>query len=85
MTARPIMRLCVEEARLSTLDVLVVTLVDPQRCELPAWTPGAHVELRLPDGRARQYSLCGDPADRARYQIAIKREIHGRGGSKLAH
>ena len=57
----------------------------PQRPELPEWTPGAHVDLRLPDGKVRQYSLCGDPADRARYTVAIKREAGGRGGSLWAH
>jgi hypothetical protein len=46
---------------------------------------GAHVDLRLPDGRVRQYSLCGNPADRTRYDIAIKREATGRGGSLWAH
>ena len=33
--------------------------------DLPAWAPGAHIDLRLPDGLVRQYSLCGDPADRS--------------------
>jgi vanillate O-demethylase ferredoxin subunit len=43
------------------------------------------VDLRLPDGRVRQYSLLGDPADRTRYEIAIKREDPGRGASLWAH
>jgi ferredoxin-NADP reductase len=38
----------------------------------------------MPDGRVRQYSLCGNPADHARYDIAIKREAAGRGGSMWA-
>jgi ferredoxin-NADP reductase len=71
--------------RLTTPDVLYVTFVHPLKPELPAWTPGAHVDLRLPDGRVRQYSLCGDPSNRARYAIAIKRESAGRGGSLWAH
>ncbi|WP_258400219.1 2Fe-2S iron-sulfur cluster-binding protein [Micromonospora saelicesensis] len=52
---------------------------------LPAWEPGAHIDLVLPSGRVRQYSLCGDPADRYRYQIAVLREPNGRGGSIEAH
>jgi ferredoxin-NADP reductase len=85
MTARLIMKLRVERARHTTPDVLHLTLVHSRKPELPPWTPGAHVDLRLPDGGARQYSLCGDPADRTRYEIAIKREDAGRGGSLWAH
>ncbi len=85
MTARLIMKLQVALARYATPDVLHLTLVHPHKPELPAWTPGAHVDLRLPDGRVRQYSLCGDPADRTRYEIAIKRETSGRGASLWAH
>lgn len=85
MTARLVMKLRVADARPETPDVLRVALVHPLRPELPAWTPGAHVDLRLPDGAVRQYSLCGDPADRTRYEVAIKREADGRGGSLWAH
>ncbi|CAO3437660.1 PDR/VanB family oxidoreductase [Azospirillum endophyticum] len=85
MTARLIMKLQVAAAVPATEEVLRVAFVHPRRPELPAWTPGAHVDLHLPDGRVRQYSLCGDPADRSRYEIAIKREEAGRGGSLWAH
>lgn len=79
------MKLRAEIVRLTTPDVLHVSLVHPLRPELPSWTAGAHVDLRLPTGGVRQYSLCGDPADRTRYEIAIKRESSGRGGSIWAH
>jgi len=85
MTARLIMKLRVAKARHTAPDVLLLDLTHPLRPELPEWSAGAHVDLRLPDGRIRQYSLCGDPADRGRYQIAIKREASGRGGSIWAH
>ena len=49
--------------------------------ELPPFTPGAHVTVRTPNGLLRKYSLCNDPAERDRYQIAVKREVNGRGGS----
>ena len=79
------MKLRVAQARYTTPDVLHLTLVHPRKPELPVWAPGAHVDLRIPDGRVRQYSLCGDPADRTRYDIAIKREETGRGASLWAH
>lgn len=85
MTARMIMKLKVAAARRATETVLHLTLVHPSRPELPAWEPGAHVDLRLPDGKIRQYSLCGDPGDRTVYEIAIKREDAGRGASRWAH
>ncbi|MFM9368711.1 2Fe-2S iron-sulfur cluster-binding protein [Streptomyces sp. Da 82-17] len=55
---------------------------------LPAWQPGAHIDLALPSGKVRQYSLCGDPgADDATdvYRIAVLREEDGRGGSAEVH
>ncbi|QIS21411.1 PDR/VanB family oxidoreductase [Nocardia terpenica] len=52
---------------------------------LPAWHPGAHIDLTLPSGTYRQYSLCGDPADRHRYRIAVRRIDNGRGGSREIH
>lgn len=85
MTARIIMKLRVAKVSQSTTDVAHFTLVHPHRPSLPEWTAGAHVDLRLPDGRVRQYSLCGDPSDAASYQIAIKRQPDGRGGSVWAH
>lgn len=85
MTARIIMKLRIAAIRATTPDVLRLTLVHMQRPSLPAWTAGAHVDIRLPDGRMRQYSLCGDPSDLSRYELAIKREDLGRGASKWLH
>ncbi|WAM17782.1 PDR/VanB family oxidoreductase [Rhodococcus sp. JS3073] len=53
--------------------------------ELPAWEPGAHVDVHLPSGMVRQYSLCGDPADSTRYRIAVLELPAGRGGSVEVH
>ncbi|MER6997859.1 PDR/VanB family oxidoreductase [Streptomyces sp. NPDC000410] len=49
---------------------------------LPAWEPGAHLDLVLPSGLVRQYSLCGDPADARTYTIATRVIEDGRGGSR---
>ncbi|MFI8366216.1 PDR/VanB family oxidoreductase [Streptomyces sp. NPDC085466] len=55
---------------------------------LPSWEPGAHLDLVLPSGQVRQYSLCGDPAQKDVYRIAtriIEEEHGGRGGSREVH
>jgi len=53
--------------------------------ELPMWTPGAHLDVVIRDGVARQYSLCGDPAYRQSYRIGVLRDDGGRGGSLSMH
>ncbi len=52
---------------------------------LPAWEPGAHIDVYVPDGSTRQYSLCGDPRDLSSWQIAVLREPEARGGSVYMH
>ncbi|MGU3291648.1 PDR/VanB family oxidoreductase [Williamsia sp. M5A3_1d] len=53
--------------------------------ELTPWYPGAHLDLLLPSGRMREYSLCGDPTDRTHYRIAVRRIPTGGGGSIEVH
>ncbi|MFF9847562.1 PDR/VanB family oxidoreductase [Streptomyces litmocidini] len=52
---------------------------------LPAWQPGAHIDLVLPSGLVRQYSLCGDPGDPSAYTVAARLVEDGRGGSREVH
>ena len=85
MTARIVMKLDVVEREALDHEVLRVVFRHPRRPTLPAWRPGAHVDVRLPDGKIRQYSLIGDPAEAANYTVAIKREDEGRGGSQWLH
>ncbi|MBP8538662.1 PDR/VanB family oxidoreductase [Streptomyces sp. MK37H] len=66
-------------------DVVALTLRHPAGRDLPAWEPGAHLDLVLDAGPTRQYSLCGDPADRASWRIAVLRAPAGRGGSAQVH
>ena len=65
-------------------DVAVLTLVRDGG-HLPPWTPGAHVDVILGDDVVRQYSLCGRPADRDGYRIAVLRTADSRGGSVAVH
>jgi phthalate 4,5-dioxygenase reductase component len=53
----------------------------PDGAELPPFTPGAHLSVRVPNGSMRNYSLCSDPTELGCYLIAVKREEGGRGGS----
>lgn len=53
--------------------------------DLPAWQPGAHVDLVLDSGLVRQYSLCGDASDRSQWRVAVLREQESRGGSEELH
>lgn len=52
---------------------------------LAPWAPGAHVDLPLPNRLTRQYSLCGDPADREHYRVAVRLDRLSRGGSEYVH
>jgi len=65
--------------------VLALTLRHPLGEELPAWEPGAHIDVVLGPDLERQYSLCGDPADRSVWRIAVLHEPEGRGGSAYVH
>jgi len=85
VTARIIMKMNVCGVRAPTDTVRVYTFSHPRRPHLPRPTPGSHVDLHLPNGQIRQYSLCGDPDDDAVYQIAVKREDQGRGASRWIH
>ena len=52
-------------------NVMALTLTDPAGRRLPPWTPGSHIDLILPNGKSRQYSLCGDRWNTYQYRIAI--------------
>ena len=65
--------------------VAVLDLRDAAGAQLPAWQPGAHIDLLLEPDLTRQYSLCGDPADRGTWRIAVLREPDSRGGSQHVH
>lgn len=65
--------------------IVRLDLVCAEGRDLPPFEAGAHVDLFLENGLTRQYSLCNDPADRGRYQIAVLREPTSRGGSAYVH
>lgn len=84
------LRLVIAEARQEAEGVMSLRLVSPGEEPLPRWRPGAHLDLVLPSGLVRQYSLCGDPDDRSYYRVAVRRlgeastEVHTLGpGTKV--
>ncbi len=52
---------------------------------LPAFTAGSHIDVFLPSGRVRSYSCLNPPYDKNQYQIAVKLDPNGKGGSKEMH
>jgi vanillate O-demethylase ferredoxin subunit len=85
MTARLIMKMKIAGIAQDANGVAIYTLRHSWRDRLAEPQPGAHVDVKLPDGKVRQYSLCGDPHDASVYRIAVKREDDGRGASKWIH
>ena len=65
--------------------VISLTLADPTGAKLPAWTPGAHIDVLLDDTVVRQYSLCGSPGDQHNWRIGVLLDPGGRGGSRRVH
>lgn len=52
---------------------------------LPRFSAGAHIDVHVPTGQVRQYSLCSDPADASCWRIGVLREPASRGGSSGMH
>ncbi|MGA1837288.1 PDR/VanB family oxidoreductase [Herbiconiux sp. 11R-BC] len=75
----------VTSARAVATDVVLLELRAADGSLLPPWEPGAHLDVVVQPGVERQYSLCGDPSDLTRYEVAVLREPDGRGGSEHIH
>jgi vanillate O-demethylase ferredoxin subunit len=60
-------------------------LVSLNGAPLPGFSAGSHIDVQIPGGLTRQYSLCGDPTETHRYQIAVLRDPKTRGGSAAMH
>lgn len=64
---------------------LAIRLVAADGAALPAWQPGAHIDIHLPGEMIRQYSLTGDYRRREAYLICVAREQASRGGSRYIY
>ncbi|MFJ4839656.1 PDR/VanB family oxidoreductase [Streptomyces sp. NPDC088746] len=78
------LRLTVRRMTWEAEGVLSVELTHPDGKPLPAWTPGAHLDVHA-GGQVRQYSLCGDPHTPDVYRIGVLNEPASRGGSRFVH
>jgi vanillate O-demethylase ferredoxin subunit len=67
------------------LDICSYELACAQGGELPGFSAGAHIDVHLPGGLIRQYSLCNHPQERHRYQIGVLKDVASRGGSHCMH
>ncbi|MBO9646631.1 MAG: oxidoreductase [Pseudacidovorax sp.] len=65
--------------------IVALELVSADGRPLPGFGAGSHIDVNLPNGLVRQYSLCNSAAERHRYRIAVLREPTSRGGSAAVH
>jgi ferredoxin-NADP reductase len=79
------LRLSVARREVVADGVVALDLREPSGGDLPAWAPGAHIDLELGPDLVRQYSLCGDPADSNVWRVGVLREPESRGGSHYVH
>jgi vanillate monooxygenase ferredoxin subunit len=67
------------------LDIASFELARPDGSTLPGFSAGSHIDVQLPNGQTRQYSLCNDAGEQHRYRIAVLRDPKTRGGSASMH
>ena len=75
----------VSERVQEALDVCSLVLTDPSGAELPPFHAGSHLDVYLPNGISRQYSISSDPRERRHYRISVLRDLASRGGSSQIH
>ncbi|MFC5461074.1 PDR/VanB family oxidoreductase [Massilia niabensis] len=75
----------VEKKTREAEDIVSLELASVDGKPLPPFSAGSHIDVHVGQGLVRQYSLCNDPIESHRYQIAILRDPHSRGGSAAVH
>jgi vanillate monooxygenase ferredoxin subunit len=66
-------------------DICTFELTSAEGVPLPAFSAGSHIDVQVPGGLTRQYSLCNDPAESHRYLIGVLHDAASRGGSAAMH
>ncbi|MDP3700231.1 MAG: PDR/VanB family oxidoreductase [Hylemonella sp.] len=85
MSSAPTLQVRVARKAQEALDIVTLELVAADGRTLPAFSAGSHVDVQLPGGITRQYSLCNDPKETHRYLIGVLRDVASRGGSVAVH
>jgi vanillate O-demethylase ferredoxin subunit len=78
-------RVAVARKAVAATDICTFELVSTDGTPLPAFSAGSHIDVTLPGGITRQYSLCNSPAESHRYLIGVLKDANSRGGSKAMH
>jgi ferredoxin-NADP reductase len=84
-TSAPALKVRVRRIVDETADIKSFELESADGSALPAWSAGAHIDVRLDHETVRQYSLCGASGARDAYRIAVKNVPDSRGGSRAMH
>ena len=84
MKATEFFEVCVTTLSRESDCVVSLQLRHPLNAALPAWEAGSHVDVMLPNGLVRQYSLCSEPEE-DHWRLGVLREPSGRGGSAYVH
>lgn len=84
-TAQPLLQLRVAAKRPAAQQIVELTLEALPGQVLPAFDAGSHLDLHLPGGLIRPYSICSDPAERGHYVLGVLHEAASRGGSIAVH
>ena len=79
------LRLRLQRITYAAADINLYEFRSPEGAQLPAFAAGAHVDLHLPNGLTRQYSLSNSQDERDRYVIGVKKDASSRGGSRCVH
>lgn len=83
--APPNLMVEVSDVAAEARDIIRLELRAADGGALPPFEPGAHVEVLLPGGLVRHYSLVNDWRETDRYVIAVCRTADSRGGSDFLH
>lgn len=81
MADAPLLSFYVHRIQFETASIRSIELRPVDAGPVPPFTPGAHIDLQLPDGSFRSYSLTNGWGSESGYEIAVNRDVNSRGGS----
>ncbi len=85
MNSSSLLTVLVHTIRLEAQGIVSVELRSPTGDELPPFEAGSHIDLHLPNGLVRSYSLFNSPQERHRYVVGVLNDRNSRGGSRFVH